>query len=181
MSQDFTEKTLSSTVVYSGEFLEVRRDQSMLIDGAGASREVVIHPGASMIIPIFNDHTILLENQYRYAVGSHCLEFPAGKRDNGETTLETARRELLEETGYVAEFWKEVMMVHPGVGYTNERITIFIAQQLEMRTPSRDDGELLETIRMSIDEAFLRLKSGSITDAKTIIGLFMVRDYCKKK
>ena len=181
MTQDFTEKTVSSTVVYNGEFLEVRKDQSILSDGAKATREVIVHPGASMIIPIFHDRTILMENQYRYAVGRHCLEFPAGKRDECETPLETARRELLEETGYTAHFWKELINIHPGVGYTNEQITLFIAEQLEMGVPNRDDGELLESVCLTIDDAFSRFHAGEITDAKTIIGLFLVRHYCTRR
>ena len=71
-------------------------------------------------------------------------------------------------------------MIHPGVGYTNEKIHIFLAKDLKMTTVSRDDGEFLETFRISLDEAVVRLKAGEITDAKTIVGLFKLLDRFKK-
>ena len=180
MKCDFTEKTISSEIVYAGEFIQVKRDSSLLIDGSEAKRENVVHPGAAMILPLFGDRSILLERQYRYAVGMHCIEFPAGRSERGEAPIATAKRELAEETGYVADTWENLGVIHPGVGYTNEKIHIFLAKDLKMTTVSRDEGEFLETFRISLDEAVVRLKAGEITDAKTIVGLFKLLERFKK-
>ncbi len=177
MTSDFTEKTLSSELVYNGSFLKVHKDSSLLIDGSKVTRENVIHPGAAMIIPVFLDGSILLERQYRYAVGKHCIEFPAGRAEVGETPISTAKRELVEETGYLAETWVPRGVIHPGVGYTNEEIHIFIAQNLKMTSTNRDPGEFLETFRISLDEAINKLRLGDITDAKTMVGLSMLIDF----
>ena len=99
MSGDFTETKQSSKLVYSGKMLQVHEDQVSLPDGTTAQREYVVHPGAALILPMFDDDSILLERQYRYPVGLHLYELPAGKFEPGEPSLETARRELLEETG----------------------------------------------------------------------------------
>lgn len=174
MNNDFREKTLSSKTVYQGSFLEVRADISALCDGSKAHREKVIHPGAAMIIPVFEDQSMLMEKQYRYAVETHCIEFPAGRMESGESAIETAKRELVEETGYVAKNWEHLGFIHPGVGYTNEKIDIFVATLLEMTAPNRDEGEFLEVIRVSKKQVIEWIRSGKITDAKTIAGLFMI-------
>ena len=180
MKCDFTEKTMSSEIVYTGEFLQVKRDVSLLVDGSEAKRENVVHPGAAMIIPLFKDRSILLERQYRYAVGIHCIEFPAGRSERGEDPITTAKRELVEETGYLADTWENLGLIHPGVGYTNEKIHIFLAKNLKMTNVARDEGEFLETFRISLDDAIVKLKAGEITDAKTIVGLFKLLERFKK-
>lgn len=170
---DLTEHALSCEQVFPGKLLDVRRDRVRLPDGHEGVREYVIHPGAVVIIPITADGRLLLERQFRYPVGLTILELPAGKIDRGEPIEACARRELLEETGYVAATWRHLGVMHPCVGYSNERIEIFLATGLSIESaPSLDHGEHLEVLTMSLDEALDGVRQGAITDAKTITALF---------
>lgn len=172
MSSDFTEKKVSSRAAYRGRMLKVNEDEVTLPDGKQALREYVLHPGAAIILPLFDDNTVLIERQFRYPVGQHFYELPAGKLEPGEPPLETAKRELLEETGYLAAEWRELGLIHPCVGYSDERIDFFLARKLEFRGASLDEGEFLETLRVPLAESLEWIRSGRITDAKTILGLF---------
>lgn len=171
MSSDFSEKKLSSRVVYDGGLLEVREDEVLLPDGNRSRREYVVHPGAALMLPIFDDGSILMERQFRYPVGMHFLELPAGKLEPGEPPLETAKRELLEETGYVAAEWRDLGPLYPNIGYSNERIDFFLARSLALREASPDEGEFLETLRIPLSEALDGVRSGAIRDVKTMLGL----------
>ena len=171
MSRDFTETKQASKLVYSGRMLEVREDDVLLPDGKAARREYIIHPGAALILPVFEDNSVLLERQYRYAVSQHCYELPAGKLEPDEPALETAKRELLEETGYVAAQWTAVCTMMPCIGYSNEHIECFLARDLSYRGESLDEGEFLETLRLPISEALQWVRDGTIRDSKTMLGL----------
>jgi len=171
MSNDFTELKTNSRVVYSGKLLKVHEDEVRLPDGKAARREYIVHPGAALIIPVFDDDSVLLERQYRYPVQQHCYELPAGKLESGEPTLVTAKRELLEETGYVAAEWSLLFSMLPCVGYSDEGIECFLARNLSYKGASLDDGEFLETLRVPLTEALEWVRNGKIRDAKTMLGL----------
>ena len=170
------ETMVSSRDVYRGQLLNVKSDTVRLPDDSHATREYIVHPGAAMIIPILPDGRLLMERQYRYPLGRVMLEFPAGKLDPGEDMLKTAQRELLEETGYRAERWEWLAEIHPIVSYTTERIEIFLAEGLVMERQKLDAGEFLEPIIMTFAEAFALLQEGKISDGKTIIGLYQLRE-----
>jgi ADP-ribose pyrophosphatase len=172
VSSDFTEKKITSRTAYRGGILTVNEDEVRLPDGSTALREYVMHPGAAIILPLFDDGSVLLERQFRYSVGQHFYELPAGKLEPDEPALETAKRELLEETGYVAAEWRELGRLHPCIGYSDERIDFFLARKLEFRGAKLDEGEFLETLRIPLAEGVDWIRSGRITDAKTILGLF---------
>ncbi|MEO8165028.1 MAG: NUDIX hydrolase [Betaproteobacteria bacterium] len=172
MSSDFTEKKISSRVAYRGRLLKVNEDEVSLPDGGSALREYILHPGAAIILPLFEDGSVLLERQFRYPLGQHFYELPAGKLEPGEPPLETAKRELLEETGYEAAEWRELARLHPCVGYSNEQIDFFVARKLEFKGARPDDGEFLETLRMPLAEAIDWVRRGRVSDTKTILGLF---------
>jgi ADP-ribose pyrophosphatase len=172
LSADFTEKKLSSRIAWKGRLLEVREDEVILPDGARARREYIVHPGAALILPLFDDGSVLLERQFRYPVGRHFYELPAGKLEPDEPSLETAKRELLEETGYVAEHWSKLGHYYPCIGYSDERIDFFLARGLEFRGTRLDDGEFLETLRLPLHEGLEWVRDGRINEPKTIIGLF---------
>lgn len=167
------ESELDSALVFSGQLLKVRKDQVRLPNGEDSIREYVIHPGAVVVIPFLPNGNLLFERQFRYPLRQVFVELPAGKVDPGEALAETARRELLEETGYEAKCWEHVGLMHPCIGYSNERIDIFIARDLSWAGgPNLDDNEFLEVIEMSPREAFEAVWGGQITDAKTIAALF---------
>ncbi|HVY06642.1 MAG TPA: NUDIX hydrolase [Burkholderiales bacterium] len=180
MSSDFTEKKISSRAAYRGRLLSVNEDEVSLPDGGTALREYVLHPGAALILPVFDDGAVLLERQYRYPVGQHFYELPAGKFEAGEASLVTAQRELLEETGYVAFEWRELGTVHPCIGYSDERIDFFLARKLEFKGAKPDDGEFLETLRVPLAEGIDWIRRGRITDTKTILGLFWAERILKE-
>lgn len=172
MGSDFTEKKLSSRTAYRGRMLQVNEDEVELPDGGRASREYVVHPGAALILPVFDDGSILLERQYRYPAGDHFYELPAGKFEPDEPGLETAKRELLEETGYVAAEWRALGNVFPCIGYSDEVIAFYLARKLEYkRAQQLDAGEFLETLRLPLAEALDWVRRGRINDVKTMLGL----------
>lgn len=160
--------------VYDGGLLKVHRDTVRLPDGTEAYREYIRHPGAVAIVALFDDGCVLLERQFRYPNRRVFVEIPAGKLEPGEPHLDTAQRELLEETGYVAAEWRRLGVIHTAIGYTDETIELFLAKNLTEKTASLDAGEFLETLRVPFDEAIAMIRDGRITDAKTMIGLLWV-------
>ena len=168
---DFSEQSIASETVFKGRLLHVLQDEVKLPDGHTARREYVKHPGAVMIIPLLDERTIVLEYQFRYPLRRHFFELPAGKMEADEDALATAKRELLEETGYSAQKWRHVGATHPCIGYSDETIELFLAQDLTFIGHRRDQGEFLEVILLSIDEALQWIDRGKISDGKTIMGL----------
>lgn len=172
-SDPLTEETLDSEEVFRGRLLEVRRDRVRLPDGKTAAREYVVHPGAVVIVAELDNGELLFERQFRYPLHRVFLELPAGKIDPGEDILATAQRELLEETGHVADDWLHLGVMHPCIGYSNERIEIFLARRVRcVSAPQLDVGEFLDVLSLSLDAALAAVDRGEITDAKTITALF---------
>jgi ADP-ribose pyrophosphatase len=125
-----------------------------------------------MILPVFDDGRVLLERQFRYPVGRVLLEFPAGKLDPNEDELTCAKRELQEETGYTAREWTFLTRIHPVISYSTEFIDIYLARGLTAGDAKLDDGEFLETFIADEAQLMAWVKDGSISDVKTIIGVF---------
>ena len=169
--QDLTERFVSREPIFTGRLLDVRRDTVRMPDGALATREYIRHPGAVAILPFIAEGTVILERQYRYPLGREFLEIPAGKIEPGEGLLESAKRELLEETGYVALDWQRLTTIHNAIGYSDESIEIYAARGLEKRKQNLDEEEFLEILECPLAEAIAMVRDGRITDVKTMVAL----------
>jgi ADP-ribose pyrophosphatase len=174
---DLTERFVSGEQVFDGTLLKVRRDTVRLPDGSQGAREYIRHPGAVAIVPLFDDGRILLERQFRYPHGRDFIEVPAGKLEPGELHLETAKRELMEETGYEAKEWRRLGVIHTAIAYTDEAIELFSAKGLNHVGRKLDRGEFLETLILGFEEAIAMIRDGRITDAKTVAALLWVKQF----
>jgi ADP-ribose pyrophosphatase len=174
---DLTEHFVSGGLVFDGALLKVHRDTVRLPDGSHGIREYIRHPGAVAVVARFDDGTVLLERQFRYPGGREFIEIPAGKLEPGEPHLETAKRELLEETGYVAAEWTRLGVIDTAIGYADETIELFLAKDLTRRAASLDAGEFLEVLKVPFDEALAMIRDGRITDSKTVIGLLWIEKW----
>jgi len=165
------EHRVDGGAVFSGNLLQVMRDTVRLPDGKTATREYVRHPGAVLMIAELANGKLLFERQFRYPLDRVFLELPAGKIHPGEDILLTAQRELQEETGYVASDWRHLGTLHPCIGYSDERIEIFLARGLSHVGHALDDGEFLEVHELSLGEALEAVRDGRLTDGKSVAGL----------
>jgi ADP-ribose pyrophosphatase len=168
-----TETKVASQAVFDGTLLHVRRDTVRLPDGSLATREFIVHPGAALIVPVLADGQLIALRQFRYPVGQVFLEFPAGKIDPPESALATARRELIEETGYAAATITPLGRIHSVVGYSDEAIDLFVAEGLTFVGARPDVGEFLEILSLDVDAMLAALDRGEITDAKTVAALLL--------
>jgi ADP-ribose pyrophosphatase len=171
------ETRIDGELAYDGHFLKVTRDRIKLPDGSETQREFIRHPGAVVILPLLPDGRVLLERQFRYPNDRVFIEFPAGKIDPGEEALATAKRELEEETGYSAKEWHFVCTIHNAIAYSDEHLDIFLARDLTQGEAKLDEGEFLELFTATIPELLEMVRTGQITDVKTIIGTFWLEKY----
>jgi len=169
---------IESKIAFEGNFLKVQSDTVRLPDGTRASREYIRHPGAVVILPLFDDNSVLLERQFRYPLNRVFIEFPAGKIDLGESSLVTAKRELEEETGYTASDWTFICTIHNAIAYSDEHLDIYVARGLRAGIAKLDEGEFLETFKAPITDVLTWVREGKITDVKTIIGIFWLDKIC---
>ena len=175
MSHDthLIESEIASETVFKGALLNVRKDRVALPNGQESIREYIVHPGAVVILAFLPNGNLLFERQFRYPLRRVFLELPAGKIDSGEAIIDTARRELLEETGYTASEWEYLGVMHPCIGYSDERIEIFAARGLHSTGAQQlDHNEFLDVVELSPEEAKQAVWDGRISDAKTITSLF---------
>lgn len=171
------EDRLESEQVYLGNFLDVRRDLVRLPNGATASREYIVHPGAVMVVPLLDDGRLVIERQYRYPVAQVMVEFPAGKLEQGEPPLVCAIRELAEETGYRATEWARAGILHNAIAYSTEGIEVWFARGLTPGATRLDDGEFLDVSTATLEELEDAARSGTLTDVKTLVGLLWLRHW----
>lgn len=174
---NLTEHCISSQIIASGGMLTVKRDQVRLPNGNTSQREYVTHPGAVVVVPVLTNGNVILERQFRYALHQAFIELPAGKIDAGEDILVTGQRELLEETGYTAQHWVKLGHQHPCIGYSNEIIHIFLAQNLVKGEHRRDADETLEVFEVPFEQCLKMIENAEITDAKTIVAMFFAERY----
>lgn len=164
------EKCLSTEKIYDGKVVKLRVDKVSLDDGRIAEREVITHGGGAGVLAV-KDGKVLLERQFRYAVGREIIEIPAGKRDEGESFYDTAKRELEEETGLIPLDLKKIGEFYPTPAYTSEVIGVFFADEFKNGKVHFDDTEDLSCFWIDVKTALEMVKNGEITDAKTVIAL----------
>jgi len=166
------EDTVDSELVWQGAFLRVRQDRARLPDGSVHGREWIMHPGAAAMLALGDDGRVLVERQFRYSMQRVYVEIPAGKIDPGETSLQTARRELLEETGHTAREWAFLTQLHPAIGFSNEVMDVFVARGLQcVQAHDLDHGELLELEWVTPGWLIDELRAGRLPDVKTHIAV----------
>lgn len=167
-------RVLKSRVTYRASVFHVTSEIVKEPTGITARRDLVRHPGSVVVLPI--DETgpepkILLERQFRYAAGRFLWELPAGSMDPGESALQGAKRELLEETGYTAARWKRVLYYYPSPGFLTETMSIFLARDLRRGKANPEDDEVITTRMFPLSAALKMVASGRIVDGKTISGV----------
>ena len=165
------EKTIKAETVYKGTFLTLKRDKVILPSGNTSNREWIEHPGAVCCVPILPNGEIVLIRQYRYAVKEEMIEIPAGKLDKNEIPEKCALRELEEEIGYKANKLTLLANIHPAVGFTDEKMWLYLAEDLIKTKQSLDADEYLTLSPTKLEEAVDMVWTGKITDVKTIIGI----------
>jgi ADP-ribose pyrophosphatase len=164
-------KVLSSKLTFHGRVFDVRRDQVIEPSGIEATRDWIVHPGSVVVLPVFPDGRILMIRQYRYATGQFMWELVAGHKEKGESPVEGARRELLEETGYSARRFKKLIEIYPSPGMLSERMDIFLAEGLTEGTAQPEEDEKITLRILTLDEIKRWIQAGKIRDAKSVSGL----------
>ena len=179
---DLIEKQLHREEIFQGVALHVVKDDILLPDGKRSVREISLHNGAAAVLPLLPDGRVITVSQYRYAHGCVMLEIPAGKLDTpDEPHLDAAKRELLEETGAVAESYIYLGSIAPSPALLNEVIHIYLAEGLTIGESHPDDGEFLDVEYRHIDELYDMVMSGEITDAKTQIAILKTKEILKNR
>ena len=174
------EVRLTSERIFDGRILNLRVDAVALPGGGEATREVVEHRPACVIVPLDGDGDVLLVRQYRHAVGEVLLEAPAGLVEEGELPEECARRELPEETGHAAADIERIGAFWPSPGFCDELMHVFLARGLTPGQPSPDEDENIEVVRYPLERVLKMIESGEIRDGKTIAAVLMTSSFLGK-
>ena len=176
------EKMISRKEIYKGRVVEVVCDTVTLPDGKQSTREVCLHIGAVCVIPLLAGGTVIMERQYRYPHGRVFLEIPAGKLDSkDEDPLVAAKRELLEETGAIAEKYTDLGDLIPSPAILGEKIKMYLAEDISFGEQKLDDDEFLEVLQVPLDELYKMVMRGEIADAKTQIAVLKVYNLIKHR
>ena len=164
---------MHSERIYKGKIINLRVDTVELSSGKKTKREIVEHAGCTAIVAIDSENNILLVRQYRKAAERMLLEIPAGGIEPGEKPLDSARRELEEETGFSAARWDELSLFYTSPGFTTEYMHLYLATDLKPAKRAPDDDENIELVRVPLKKAPELIASREICDAKSIAGLLM--------
>jgi len=164
-------KVLSSELLFQGRVFALKRERVAEPSGLVATRDIVVHPGSSVVLPVLPDGRIVLIRQYRHAAGEFLWELVAGHKDPGESFAQGAHRELKEETGYVARKVTKLLEIFPSPGLLGEKMEIFLAEGLTKGRARPEDDEKITQQIVTLDEAKVWIRSGRIRDAKSIAGI----------
>ena len=175
---EFEEKTLSSEYVYRGRVIDVKRDEILISNGHKSDREVVEHTGGVVILAL-KGNKILAVKQYRYPLKSVSVELPAGKLEKGENPDVASKRELEEETGYIANNWASLGYIYTSPGFCDEKLYLYLARDLEYKKQNPDEDEIIEAYEIEIAEFLSMIDTGIINDSKSICAVMRARKYLK--
>lgn len=163
-------KIISTKKIYDGRVFDLSSVE--IRDGTSEyKREIISHAGSAVIVPVLGDRTILLVRQYRHAAEKYLLELPAGTIDKGESPEECAVREVEEEVGFKINKVEKLTEFYVSPGFLTEKMHLYLATDLTRSEQNLDHDEILCVEEISFEEAFAKIVSGEIEDAKTIIGL----------
>ena len=176
--KDFTETTAECDYVYQGRIINLRNDLIKLPNGKNAQREFVEHRGGVAVLAVDEKGFVPIVRQFRYPLGAHLWEIPAGKLEVGERPDDAIRRELREEAGLIAGKIEPLCFFYPTCGYSNEIIRLYVATDLTYVGAQPDEDEFLEIKYLPVDELYQMCLSGEIHDGKTLVA---VLTYCAKK
>lgn len=172
---------LRRRVMYRGKVFDVTRERVIEPNGVEATRDFIEHPGSVVVLPVFDDGRILLIRQYRHAAGDYLWELVAGRKDEGETFAEGARRELREETGYTARRMRRLTALFPTPGFASEQMVIFLARRLQKGAAQPEEDERISQRIVSLAEALRWIQSGRIRDAKTAAGILFYEKFVLRR
>lgn len=171
-------KLNTSRLAYGGKFLKVREDSVSLSNGHTFQYELVEHPGGAAILPIDSNGKCYLVRQYRYPVEQNVLEIPAGRLEaDGTSPQENAVRECIEEVGFNPRKVTALGLIFPSPGVVQEKIHLFLGQELEKRDTHPDPGEILELVVVPYTTLLTMVKAGEVTDAKTAMAVIRAEEY----
>ena len=173
-------RLLKSKVLYEGKVFSVRRDTLIEPGGVRADRDIVVHPGSVVVLPIFQDGRVLLIRQYRRAAGGFLWELVAGRKEPHETPAVAARRELLEETGYTARRLRKLLHIIPTPGFVREWMWIFAAEGLTEGAAQPEEDEKITPRAFTLKQVDTMIRSGRLRDAKSIAGLLYYMRYIRR-
>ncbi|MBZ5697987.1 MAG: NUDIX hydrolase [Acidobacteriia bacterium] len=173
-------KLLKSKVLYKGKVFSLRRDTVIEPGGVRADRDIVVHPGSVVVLPILQDGRVLLIRQYRHAAGDFLWELVAGRKEPQETPAVAARRELIEETGYTARRLRKLLHIIPTPGFVNEWMWIFAAEGLAEGAAQPEEDEKIIPRIFALKQVDAMIRSGRLRDAKSIVGLLYYMRYVKR-
>ncbi len=175
------EKTIEHKVVFEGRAFSFCSDKVLLPNGKFGIRDYVAYPEAVAILAINEKNEIVMVEQFRYPVKKVMLEIPAGKVDDGELPLDTAKRELAEEAGLKANKWIKLVSFYPALGYSSEKLHIFLATELSPYFLSPDEDEFINVKYLEFDDVIKMIEMNQIEDPKTIIGVLFFDKFVREK
>ncbi|HOJ12314.1 MAG TPA: NUDIX hydrolase [Clostridiales bacterium] len=177
----YEEKIIERKKMFKGNIIDVEKYTVELPNGKITTRDVVVHPGAAVIIPISQKGEVYLVKQYRTPIEKVLLELPAGKLDPGEAPEICAARELKEETGLNADCIKHVISIHSTPGFCNEVLHVFMATGLHEGNSCADEDEFISSVKIHIGKLIEMIFNHEITDAKSIIGIMIAERIINKE
>jgi ADP-ribose pyrophosphatase len=173
-------KVLQSEILYQGKVFRLQRDTVIEPGGVQAVRDIIVHPGSVVVLPVFEDGRVLLIRQYRHSVGEMLWELVAGRKEPEESPVAGARRELLEETGYRAKRFRKLMRVVPTPGFVNEWMWIFAAEGLSAGEAQPEEDEKITPRIFTLKQAEKMIERGTLRDAKSICGILYYARFCRR-